>query len=173
MASTDRPVWLLDVDGVLNANRPGWGAAPQSAMAYADTTGWRIRWAPKLLARIRALHASGTVEIRWATTWCPWAGQLERLFRLPDLGRAFTDPLFGDAASLAKRAAAFAVLEGGRPLIWTDDDEVPTGGALHRKLTGAGPALLIRPDARRGLQPDDMDAVELFVQEHSRTGVPG
>jgi hypothetical protein len=47
-----RTIRLLDVDGVLNADRPGWSAAPGRATVYADTA-YPLRWAPALLRRIR------------------------------------------------------------------------------------------------------------------------
>ncbi|KUL32677.1 hypothetical protein [Actinoplanes awajinensis] len=51
MVTAAAPVWLLDVDGVLNANRPGWSAAPRRGMAYAGGTGFLMRWAPARLGR--------------------------------------------------------------------------------------------------------------------------
>jgi hypothetical protein len=54
-----RPVWLLDVDGVVNVARPGWGAAPRSGNAYSGATAYRMRWAPTLIERIR-LRRAGT-----------------------------------------------------------------------------------------------------------------
>ncbi len=59
--SDDRSLWLLDNDGVLNANRPGWGAAPRYGMAYFRGAGWKQCWAPTLMSRIRVL--SRDVEI--------------------------------------------------------------------------------------------------------------
>jgi hypothetical protein len=49
-ATRDRapPVWLLDVDGVINATRPGWGSPPRRASVYADGGDWPMRWAPAL-----------------------------------------------------------------------------------------------------------------------------
>jgi hypothetical protein len=162
--TSDPPVWLLDVDGVINAAKPGWSAAPRRSTACAEGTGWKMRWAPALMDRIRALHASGRVEIRWATTWCAYADQLERMWRLPPLGRAFNEPINGRAAGMAKLAAARAVLADGRRLIWTDDDEVPAPDwPLYAELTADGRALLIRPRGNRGLQPADMDAIEAFA----------
>lgn len=156
------PVWLLDVDGVINANRPGWGAAPRRQMAYADGDAWPMRWAPALMDRIRALIATETVEVRWCTTWCAWADQLERMWQLPPLGRAFTEKLNGSAAAEAKLTCARAVLAEGRRLIWTDDTEVPYPGALYDELTADSRALLIRPARNRGLQPEHLDAIEEF-----------
>ncbi len=154
-------VWLLDVDGVINVRKPGWHAAPHHGVAYAGGTAWPMRWAPGLTTRIRRLHQAGTVEVRWCSTWCDWSTQVERLFRLPALACAFTGA--GDAPT-AKLAAARAVLAAGDHLVWTDDDEVPTGGPLLEELTAGGRALLIRPDARRGLTPGDLDEIEAFAR---------
>lgn len=162
---TPPPVLLLDVDGVVNANRPGWGAAPRKATAYADGQGWTMRWAPAMVDRLRRLREDGLVEIRWCTTWCAWADQLERLWRFPPLERAFHDPINGTAAAVAKLAAAQKVLADGRRLIWADDTEVPLGGPVFDDLTAGGQALLIRPDGRRGLQPEHLDAIEAFAKD--------
>jgi hypothetical protein len=160
---SDLPVWLLDVDDVVNASRPCWGTAPYTARVQ-DAFGmeWKLRWAPKLLERIRVLQRSGTVEIVWCTTWCPEARQLERLWGLPELQCAWTAPKFGFDAVEAKQAAALETVRAGRRLIWTDDDAIPTVGELVDELEAAG-ALLIRPKKNRGLQPDDMDAIEAFI----------
>lgn len=158
------PVWLLDVDGVINASRPGWSAPPRKGYAYAGAHEYRLRWAPALIQRIRDLHKAGAVEVRWCTTWCAYADQLERLWALPPLGRAFTDDINGHAASVAKLAAARQVLAGGRRLVWTDDTEVPLFGDVHDDLTAAGRALLIRPRGSTGLQPDHLDQIEAFAK---------
>ncbi|MER6831967.1 hypothetical protein ABT352_38675 [Streptosporangium sp. NPDC000563] len=160
-------MWLLDVDGVINVSRPGWGAAPRSGNAYSAGEAYRMRWAPALLERIRTLHYAGIVEIRWCSTWCPDADQVERLFALPRLDRAWSDHLTDTAAAAAKLAAARQVLAQGRRLIWTDDVEVPTSGPVHDELTKTGRALLIAPSQRRGLQPEHMDAIEAFISTPS------
>lgn len=158
-----RPVWLLDVDGVINATRPGWGAAPRSGTAYSTGHPYRLRWAPALITRIRMLHTSGAVTIRWCSTWCSDAEQVERLCGLPRLDRAWTDPITSDAAAAAKLAAARTVLNHGHRLIWTDDTAVPTCGPIHDELTRAGRALLIAPASSRGLQPEHLDTTEAFL----------
>lgn len=163
------PVWLLDVDGVLNTTRPGWGAAPRRAVAFSDGMNWPIRWAPALIDRIRGLHASRTVEIRWCTTWCPDAHQLEGLFRLPCLPRALLmDPVpRGAEGRAAKLAAARSVLDDeGRCLVWTDDDAIPETWLLRDELEAGGRALLIAPSPRRGLQPSHLHSIEAFLRRH-------
>lgn len=161
----NRPVWLLDVDGVLNATRPGWGAAPRNGTAYGGGHPYQVRWAPALITRIRALRDS--VTLRWCTTWCADADQIERLFTLPRLERAWTDPISHTEAPAAKLAAARTVLAQGHRLIWTDDDAVPTSGPIHDELVATGRALLIAPLPTRGLQPDHLDTIETFLSETS------
>jgi hypothetical protein len=161
------PVWLLDVDGVVNATKPGWHAAPARAWVYStvDRCEYRLRWAPALVQRLRALHVAGTVEIRWCTTWCLEAATLERLWHLPRLDRALTcEPMpRGSAAHPLKLAAARRVLAADRVLIWTDDAAVPGPGPLHDELTNGGRALLIAPSARRGLTPQHLADIEAFA----------
>lgn len=165
----NRPIWLLDVDGVLNATRPGWSDAPRNGTAYGGGHPYRLRWAPALITRIRALHQAGSVTLRWCSTWCADADQVELLFALPQLERAWTDPISHSAAPAAKLAAAHTVLDQGHRLIWTDDDAVPPSGPVHDELVATGRALLIAPLANRGLQPEHLDAIEAFVSD---TNVP-
>jgi len=166
-AAAGRPVWLLDVDGVLNVTRPGWGGAPLHKLLWSnsDKRSYPIRWSPALLDRIRALHNSGAVELRWCTTWCPDANRLEELWRLPRLRRALdADPMpRGSACWPLKLAAARAVLAQGRRLIWTDDEAVPPEGPVRAELTAGGRALLIAPRANRGLRPADLEEIESFA----------
>ncbi|MER7893736.1 hypothetical protein ABTX15_28365 [Micromonospora sp. NPDC094482] len=162
-----RPVWLLDVDGVVNATRPGWGGPPRKSQVWSDTdrVSYVVRWALALVDRIRALQESGGVDIRWCSTWCPDAHRLEYLWRLPPLARAITaDPIpRGPACWPLKLAAARAVLAEGRRLVWTDDEALPPPGRLRDELTAGGQALLIEPRSKRGLQPEDLDRIEAFV----------
>lgn len=158
------PVWLLDVDGVINANRPGWSAPPNQGYAAASGTTWKMRWAPGLTAAIRTLALSGDVEIRWATSWVLYTDQLERLFRLPPLPVAFADDNDGYVTELKVAAALRVVEEEKRPLIWTDDDAIPHSGPERSRLeSGEHPVLLLDPDWNRGLQPTHIDIIREFI----------
>jgi hypothetical protein len=163
------PVWLLDVDGVLNATRPGWRAPPRLGDASAGGFTFTIRWAPPLIERIALLHEAGRVEVRWATSWVVEIRQIERLLRLPTFPTAFAqvDTRAASAVIEAKGRAALDVVEGERrPLIWTDDDAIPTTGPLRDRITGCElPVLLLAPDSRRGLQPGHVRAIEEFVAD--------
>lgn len=172
-----RPLWLLDVDGVLNANKPGWGGAPHRRDILADGVFWKIRWAPALATRIRALHRSSLVEIRWATSWIGNTAPLAAALALPDFEPAYPNPAPGqahtDLHNDCKQGAAFAVLCSGRRLIWTDDEAIPAIGPLADALADAvqaGGALAIAPRPNRGLQPGHLDAIEAFIEMPTTEG---
>ena len=161
---TAPPVWLLDVDGVINANRAGWGGPPTSRSIVAFDSSWRMRFSPDLIAAIRDLSA--VVEIRWATTWAGHIPDLSRVFALPELPPAFPMPEgHPTQATIAplKLAAALAVVESGRRLIWTDDDAIPEDGPDRERLDAAG-ALLIAPKPSRGLRPEHLDTIREQVE---------
>ncbi len=163
MTGDTRPVWLLDVDGVVNALNPGWGDT-----ARAKCAGLTIRWAPDMVARIRALHASGLVEVRWSTTWCGFPDQLAALGALLDMHfeSAFTRRPIPKTWADLKAEAAHMVLAEGRRLVWADDSEVGAARQLYPMVAAAeadGRALLVQPDSRSGLQPEHLDAIEAFV----------
>ncbi len=162
-------MWLLDVDGVLNAAMPGWGETPGQGKAFVHGNGYVLRWAPALAHRIAALHHSGGVEVRWATTWVDHIIQVERLLHLPPLGTAFdgVDVVDAEASVARKEAAALHVVEiERRPLIWTDDEAIPHSGPVLERIEATGqPTLLVRPSSRYGLQPEDLDEIDDFLAE--------
>jgi hypothetical protein len=163
--SSALPVWLLDVDGVLNATRPGWGGPPTTRSITAQGISWRMRFAPQAVAGIRAIAAASRAEIRWATTWAGQIDELSRVFALPTFPAAFE--LTGETTTQAmvaplKLAAALAVVRSGRRLIWTDDDAIPVEGPDRAVLDDAG-ALLIAPKPNRGLRPDDLARIDTYL----------
>lgn len=70
-----KPVWLMDVDGVINDWRPplaeGW-------VRFPTAHGFEMTFDPTLLERIVSLHTSGAVEVKWLTTWCHDANEMLR-----------------------------------------------------------------------------------------------
>ncbi|MDP9794377.1 hypothetical protein J2S43_002889 [Catenuloplanes nepalensis] len=164
------PVWLLDVDGVINAKKPGWGGPPLRRDVYSpgDDYTYPLRFAPALIVRLRELIEAERVEVRWCTTWCPEAHLLERAWSLPPLAVALTQrplPRGAECWPLKYRAARDVLDVEGRRLIWTDDEALPRPGPDRDALTAGGRALLIAPDSRRGLQPADLDAIDRFTAE--------
>jgi hypothetical protein len=163
----DVPVWLLDVDGVVNARRPAWDQPFAHGNAFVDGVAYRLQWAPPLTRYIKAVHKRQAAEIRWATTWVDHVHQVERLLRLPAFRTAFRG--LGTAPSVGapdrKLGAALHVVEiEQRPLIWTDDDAIPIMGTQRRRLEEAGvPVLLIAPDPYEGLGPVHLERIDAFL----------
>jgi hypothetical protein len=68
------------------------------------------------------------------------------------------------APELKVTAALHVVEVERRPLIWTDDDAIPSAGPQRRRLEAAGmPLLFLTPDPLRGLQPGDLTAIDNFL----------
>lgn len=168
-----KTVWLLDVDGVINATRPGWSEAPHNATVSV----FKIRWAPSLLRHIRALQRSGLVDIMWSSTWCSYPLELQdlqRALRL-ELPRAFGDRPPSKTWGELKAHAVVDALGAGHRVIWTDDSEVRAGRQLYPAIAEAeeqGRALLIDPRDRHGLQPEHMAAIEAFVLNTDEESTP-
>lgn len=157
------PIWLLDVDGVLNAvchpSRP-----PQtwdhwrSGTAVAAGKRFAITFSPDLMAGIRELHESGVVEIRWLTTWAHDANRsLRELLELPEFPVA-GEPVY--AGAWWKLPCAVRAAEAERPLIWTDDD-LDAAVTARRWAADTG-VLAIAPHPAVGLIPADLDAIRTF-----------
>ncbi|HEX2808864.1 MAG TPA: hypothetical protein VHN80_22090 [Kineosporiaceae bacterium] len=166
-APAQLPVWLLDVDGVVNARRPQWGQPVAHGHAYVDGVTYTLQWSPELTKYIKSVHKRRVAEVRWATTWVDHVHQVERLLRLPAFRTAFNglDAAPSVAATEHKVAAALYVVEvERRPLIWTDDDAIPVLGAHRRRLEEAGvPILLLSPDPYQGLGPRDLERIDAFL----------
>lgn len=169
-AAAARPVWLIDVDGVLAVDHPHptWPGGTASALVSAGGRRYRLTWAPALLDRVRSLGGSGLVEPRWATTWGPWRHLLEDLWEVPawPLATDVDQDSSPGTVDRAKLAAALAVAEAGRPLVWADDWAIPRFGPARRRLDQAK-ALLISPDPRHGLTPGQMGRIEQFCGHQS------
>jgi hypothetical protein len=84
----DGPLWLLDVDGVLNAvtRTPDQAVWPdwRHGAAHAAGRAWPIAFSPSVTAAVRRLHEQGAAEVRWLTTWRRDAnGDLRELLGVP------------------------------------------------------------------------------------------
>lgn len=158
------PVWLLDVDGVVNActKKPDRNVWPADAWvhteAQADGHAWPILAARPVLELIRRVHATGAAEIRWHTTWQEDTAGLEAALDLPHLPvqdapeyRAWN---LGRAADWWKVPAVERVLrDERRSVLWTDDDIDWNLRRDRDRLTAFGSLTLICPNERTGLTP--------------------
>lgn len=104
-----KPLWFLDVDGVINMfpdDRPGallaglqeFKASPnlhpkmsreeveEAKWRYGGTRQFSIMYDPTITKRIASLHQSGQVEVVWLTTWGSGAnGELGHGLKFPQL----------------------------------------------------------------------------------------
>lgn len=162
--SDDKPVWLLDIDGVINTSRPGWGSSPIVRNIVVDGIEYRIKWASELITRIRRITSSEEVEVVWCSSWDKHVRLLEELWNLPQLGRVSMENGNPNKVLELKTKAALDLWIYNRRFIWTDDEVVPTeGDELHSLLTHENRSLLIKPKTRKGLQPGDVDRIEKFI----------
>lgn len=172
-ARTEPPVWLLDVDGVVNATRPGWRHQPWTTTVTVSGRELRLRWAPQLIYTIRVLSVSALAEVLWCSSWCSQVGIAQEAMDLPPLGNALPAVPAGQTVGQAKLQAARDILRQGRRLIWTDDEVVPAPGtAAYRLLHVPGRTLLIRPTPRKGLLPEHALKIISFCQDDQHAPGP-
>jgi hypothetical protein len=167
------PVWLLDIDGVINAldhlgppNRD-W---PASSWRLVEAeSAHQIRWpivaAQPVLDFIELVHATGRAEIRWHTSWQEFAVNVSRSLGLPEFPLQ-PAPEFDEPVSLTwwKLPAAQRVLAEGRSLIWTDDDfRQELTRIERRRLKACGRALLLCPNTMTGLRQRHLKRIEDFL----------
>lgn len=183
----NRPLVLLDVDGVLNALRDG-DAWPdwESGHAVAEGHSFLIRWSPTVVSRVR--RWTEPADVRWLTTWGHDANaSLRHLVDLPELPVAGTyddhdDRVPPGADSHAEAAPAapdpltgqwwkFDVVrrlvraEPGRPLVWLDDDLAVARPMATWVRENVAASLLVAPDPASGLTREQLDAVEAFLAD--------
>lgn len=171
---TSTPIWLLDIDGVINAatRKPPTHAWPADDWIDTRTTpgkgrSWRILAARPVLDYIRSVHESGTAEIRWHTTWQHDAQQVADALKLPTFA-VQEAPEYLDAERHLdewwKLPAALRVLAEGRRLVWTDDDAVDLTTTQMHQLNEAG-ALVVSPAVETGLCRSHLRKIETFLMK--------
>ena len=189
--ASSRPLVLLDVDGVLNAvtawGRSGAWSDWRSGVARAEGRDFAITWSPSVVAAVRSWQ--DLAEVQWLTTWGHDANtSLRHLLDLPELPVAAT---YADAdvapsgsadddgpahASVAPAAPdrltgrwwkfdavrRLVRTDPSRPIVWLDDDLAGQSDVrdwMHAHTT----CLLVAPDPRSGLKPDELASVMDFL----------
>jgi hypothetical protein len=178
------PVWLLDIDGVVNAISvdPHPAVWPAGCWVRAEATCTGVEWpllaAGPVLDFVRAVHREGRAEIRWHTTWQHEAAGVSRALDLPEFP-VQAAPEFrssfqavGGAAPVGATwwklpAAERVVAEEGRALLWTDDDaEFQLDGwtGEEHALRRTPSVLIVAPRTHVGLAPQDLLAMDAFLR---------
>ncbi|MFK3983878.1 hypothetical protein ACI2K4_26290 [Micromonospora sp. NPDC050397] len=185
METVDRsPVWLLDVDGVVNAisRRPDRSVWPRdrwvSGTAVSAGIEWPILAAQPVLDFIREVHERGRAEVRWHTTWQHDALHLAELLGLPtfatqeapefaerEQGLAGAAPVSVGRGWWKYPAAERVVRDERRPLVWTDDDATweLRGHDNGEELARLAPTLIVSPPAHTGLTPKHLRNIDAFL----------
>lgn len=158
------PVWLLDIDGVINAavgtNRPPTHAWPAEdwidTKAQGRSQTWRILAARPVLDFIRTTHEQGRAEIRWHTTWQDKAAEVATALDLPTFAVQEAPELYAVEEQLRrgqwwKLPAVWRVLADGQRVVWTDDDASWDLTPQQKAALAAASCHVVSPDPQTGL----------------------
>lgn len=160
-----RPIWLLDVDGVLNALHRD----PLRHTIFRANNGLQIAYDPEVLARIIQMHHDEHVEIRWLTTWEDEANtHLTAQFEWPLLELAGNRDFELDRTlQWWKAPIAKTYVDEGRRVVWTDDDIGPAfrQGEIEwvKDVDIPEQLLMISPDPDVGLEMRHLDMIERWL----------
>lgn len=190
--ATKRPVWLLDIDGVINAavgtvgRPPGqvwkpsdwidahvWGSTQTAIQSPPEPRLWRIVASRRVVEFIREVHESGRAEVRWHTTWQHDAANMALALELPKFEVAEAPEFLEQGNTLVKRGwwklpAALRVLrDEGRPLVWTDDEIGYLEWKHMSALLAAGSVLPIAPQTSIGLTAKHLVQIDIFLDRYS------
>lgn len=176
MSSAGKPIWFLDIDGVINVPPPfshDTGNNPKKR--YATHPVWEktvideydIMYAQRVIDFIKRMHETDLIEIHWLTTWNQHAvTEFAPEVGLPEFpvagskGSEFVYPVENWWKYMAVEAVA-----GERNIIWTDDD-LRKGFAvpIEKKNAEAGfETLVIAPHQSRGLNNLQLRSIEEFA----------
>lgn len=175
MTRAAKPVWLLDIDGVINAlaRGPVEGSWPADAwlqrvvttdIPNAGRTVLPIFAAQPVLDFITRVVTSGLVDVVWHSTWRAAAvTDLAPTLNLPAIPISVA-PEWTERPGRTwwKLPAAQRVVASGRPLVWTDDDIAALPEQVA-DLDAHPDTLLISPDPITGLTSEHLDAIAQFI----------
>lgn len=157
-----KPVWLLDVDGVINALMPH---RSHHQAWVADHLGreFLIRFDPRIITQI--IQLTEIVDIHWCTTW----GEDAVSYLSPALGLP-TFPVEDPKRDYESLVAGLGWWKYWRflesrsylfPTVWTDDD-IPDDLMHHHRSDPD--SLIIRTNPYNGLSLENLQQIESWVQ---------
>ena len=137
--------------------------------------GFVLSWDPSVTARLRSLHESGRVEIRWLTTWSTDADRLLAdpmglprgltTYARSDAGPSgFAGP-WGGRSGWWKLGVARAVAEAepDRRIVWIDDDLAEQATDTDEWLAAHPHVLVVAPDLYVGLTHEQLDEIVAWL----------
>lgn len=162
----DKALWLMDVDGVLNAVN----YEPLPDQRRERLNGFDITWTPAITDRIATLHSEGLVEVRWLTTWAEDANEhISPALGWPEDLLVVASPYDASRTAWWKLSYVMDLAVDEQLIVWTDDDIVGDADArTWLKQEDAGNVFTICPDTRVGLTVEDVDRVEAWLNPLAR-----
>lgn len=183
----NKPVWFLDIDGVINgdAQKPRYFDEWKKVFVpatnkWGNTIDFPIHYAPALIDFINAM--SEKVDIVWLTTWADQAitnfapavgitGTFPEGFGLAGID-VDSKQYSGWGGMMNAKSRSVTILGkgmfAGRPVIWTDDQAHKTLRKMVKSSLGEEtPSLLISPAASTGINPWDMERITTFVADNT------
>jgi len=160
MPPKDRPLLLVDVDGVVSLFGFDFADPPPGCpVTVAGIPHWLSDGAGPRLRRL-----SRTFECVWCTGWEERAE--EHLPRLLGLSGGWRHLTLGEGWKLA---AIDAAIPGAQPLAWVDDahGEAAPAWASARP----GPTLLVTTDPAVGLTDEHVSALENWARANGNPGI--
>ncbi|MEU8003466.1 hypothetical protein AB0B66_20105 [Catellatospora sp. NPDC049111] len=175
------PIWLLDIDGVINAvtdlpDRRVWRGHQwvRTAAASNEDIEWPILAATPVLDFLRRVHEQGRAEIWWHSTWQHNSVNVGTALGLPSwpvrdcpefvsMDAVLASPLVTRKHTWWKLPAALRVLDEGRPLLWTDDDVRHQLRAADTRRWG-NRALVLAPPVQAGLTPRQLRRIDRWLR---------
>lgn len=161
------PIWLLDIDGVVNAfDTRAWPEDQWMQVIVTDSRpkDWTITAAQPVLDFITKVHEGKWAEIVWLTTWQEDANKVSDALFLPHF-RHIPNPMWKNTRHAGpqwwKLTEAMRVYLQGRPTIWTDDDISQEIRSILNK--GTDGTLVISPSTNEGLAPVHLDKIAKFL----------
>lgn len=155
---TEKPLLLLDVDGVLNplVIRKPEGYTKHRALGY-DL--WLNHGHGLLLTAFAEFH---DVELAWATTWEDHANE----YIGPHIGLPQLPVIYPFNRKFWKFSGVHSYAKD-RPLAWLDDDfdYYPDGQAWFNQVRRGTPTLLHLVSPKVGLTGKDLDAVASWLEK--------
>ncbi|MER7063978.1 HAD domain-containing protein [Streptomyces albidoflavus] len=159
---SDRPLILLDVDGVLNAFR-----RPGPEWQRFRRMGFHLWLNPAHGPSLLKLAAELDCELVWATTWEHNANtEIAPLVGLPELpvievGRPRQLP----DANVLWKTPAVADYVNGRPFLWFDDDVDENDRAYLAAHDNVAEFLLIVTNGDDGLTTDHLEQARAWLSQ--------